>query len=130
MLKKLKKFIKVVYCFCTDSDNLVLYLVRLKALESLKRCYELHVKNTEELEDLLFHIKTYFELPKALVEINYKEFKNVNINKMIKKLKKDKLEKSVALRFTNFLADLEKQRAIERSFILEDMKILDFGFEY
>ena len=79
---------------------------------------------------MLFHIKTYLEIPKTLVELEYFEFKNVNIKNMIKRYNKKKLGKDKALRFTNYLLDIEKQRAVEREFIFESAKVLTFGFEF
>lgn len=129
MLKKFRKLFLILWYFCKDSDNLLLYLMKMKAYEVLEGCYKLSVRNTEDLEDLLFHVKTYLEIPIALIELKYPELKDINIDKILKKYKKRKLSKDEALRFTNFLLDVEKQRAIERDFIFEGAKILTFGFE-
>ena len=130
MLRKLRKLFLVIWYSLTDIENLFLYLMRFKALEILNSCNNFSISYIEELEDLLFHIKTYLEIPKALVELEYFEFKNVNIKNMIKRYNKKKLGKDKALRFTNYLLEIEKQRAVEREFIFESAKALTFGFEF
>lgn len=130
MFRKLRKLFLVVYYYFKDSDNLLLYLMRFKAAEILKSCYKLSVKNTEDLEDLIFHITAYLDIPRALIEFKYPEFKGLNIKDILKKYKRKKLKKDEALRFTDYLQDVEKQRAVERDFIFENAKILTFGFEF
>ena len=130
MLGKLKKLVIIFWYFCTDNDNLMLYLMYLKACEILKGCYKFSISNTEDLEDLIFHIKTYLEIPKVLSELRYPEFKNLKINKILKRHKRKKLNKKEVLRFTNYLQEIEKQRAIERDFIFENAKVLTFGFDF
>ena len=129
MLGRIIKLVIILWYFCIDSDNLLLYLMQIKAHEVLKGCYDFSISNTEELEDLIFHIKTYFEIPYALVELKYPEFKGLNTKNILKKYKRRKLSKKEALRFTEYLTDVEKHRAIERDFIFEGAKILTFGFE-
>lgn len=130
MFRKLKKAVLVIYYYFKDSDNLLLYLMYFKALEILNSCYKLSVRNTEDLEDLIFHIRAYLDIPRALTEFKYPEFKGLNIKDILKKYKRKKLKKDEALRFTDYLQDVERQRAVERDFIFENAKILTFGFEF
>lgn len=131
MLGKFKKFFQVVYYYFTDSDNLLLHLMEIKAHEILKRCQKLSVRNTEELEDLIFHIKIYKEIPKVLLATRYSEFEGLfNIKSMLKKHKKKQLSPVELLLFEDYILDVEKQRAIERDFIFESAKVLSFGFEF
>lgn len=130
MLGRIKKLVTILRYFCIDSDNLLLYLMQIKAYEVLKGCYDLSISNTEDLEDLIFHIRTYLEIPEVLMELKYPELKGLKIGKILKKYKKKKLNKGEALRFTRYLMDVEKQRAIERDFIFEHAKVLTFGFEF
>ena len=113
-----------------DGDNLLLHLMEIKAHESLEVCSKLKVRNTEELEDLLFHIRTYTEIPLALAELKYPEFRGVNIKKMLKEYRGKKLKSEIAKRYSSFIIDIEKQRAVERDFIFEHAKVLSFGFEF
>ena len=114
-----------------DSDNLLLYLMLIKANESLKKCYELHISSTEEFEDLIFHIKAYLEIPKILIATKYPEFDGLfNIKSMLRKYRKKKLSKIELSLYEDYILDIEKQRAVEREFIFECSKALSFGFEF
>ena len=130
MLGRLKKLVTILWYFCIDSDNLLLYLMYSKANEILKGCYKFSISNTEDLEDLIFHIKTYLEIPSVTAKLKYPEFKDLKIDKLLKKHKRRKLNKKEALRFTKYLQDVEKQRAVERDFIFENAKVLTFGFDF
>ena len=131
MLGKFKKFFQVVYYYLMDSDNLLLHLMEIKAHEILKRCQKLSVRNTEELEDLIFHIKIYKEIPKVLLATRYSELEGLfNIKSMLKRYKKKQLSPVELLLYEDYVLDVEKQRAIERDFIFESAKVLSFGFEF
>lgn len=130
MLRKIKKLWSILRYYFKDSDNLFLYLLEIKAYECLEGCYKLAVRNTEELEDLLFHIRTYLDIPKALIEFKYQELKGAHTKDIINKYKRKKLSKEELLKFTDFLLDVEKERTLERNFIFEHAKSLNFGFEF
>ena len=130
MLKKIKRLSKILYYFFTDSDNLLLHLMEMKAYESLEKCYDLSVRSTEELEDLIFHIRAYLNTPYALIEFKYPELKNLNVKKMLKRFEQKKMTKKEFKKYFEFVTDTEQQRAIERDFIFESAKILNFGFDF
>ena len=131
MLSRIRKFFQIVYYYFTDSDNLLLHLMEIKAQDILKRCFKLSVRNTEELEDLIFHIKTYKEIPRILLATRYPEFEGLfNIKSMLKKYKKKQLSVAELFLYEDYVLDVEKQRAIERDFIFESAKSLTFGFEF
>ena len=130
MFKKIKKLYTILDYYFKDSDNLLLYLMEMKAQECLRECYDLKIGNTEELEDLIFHIKTYLELPQTFIELKYPEFEGIDIRKMIKRYKKKKLSNAEMSLYGDYLLDIEKQRAVERDFIFEHAKVLSFGFEF
>lgn len=93
-----------------------MYLFEQKALECLDECFKLKVKSTEELEDLIFHIKAYKSIPFVIMETKYPELKD---SKDIKNSSK----------FKDFILEVEKQRAVERDFIFEGAKVLTFDFD-
>lgn len=130
MLRKLRKLWLILNFYFKDSDNLILHLLEIKAYECLEGCYKLSVRDTEELEDLLFHIKTYLEIPQALIEFKYHELKGVHTRDILNKYKRNKLSNEEILKLTDFLLDVEKERALERSYIFEHAKSLNFGFEF
>lgn len=130
MLRKLRKLWLILGFYFKDSDNLILRLLEIKAYECLEGCYKLSVRDTEELEDLLFHVKTYLEIPQALIEFKYHELKGIHIRDILNKYKRNKLSNEEILKFTDFLLDVEKERALERSYIFEHAKSLNFGFEF
>ena len=129
MLRKVKKFFKLLWLFLKDEENLFLHLMEDKARECLKECEALEVDYTEELEDLIFHIKSYLELPEVTLKLKYPELEYKNVNRIIKDYKKGKLTLEEVDIYADFLVELEVQRAVERDIIFEHAKTLSFGFE-
>lgn len=129
MFQKIKKLYKIISYFLKDEDNLFLYLMLEKANECLKECFKLDISHTEELEDLIFHIKSYMEIPDVLTELKYPEFKDIKVKDIIKKYKNGKIPLEEVSKYGDFLIDLEQQRAVERDFIFESAKVLTFGFK-
>lgn len=128
MLRKIKKLWNIIKYFFEDEDMLFMYLLELKALECTKDCYNLEIRSTEELEDLLFHIKTYKEIPQTLIETKYFNFKNTSVKDIIRKFKEDKISLEEIERYGDFLIDVETGRAVERDLIFDHAKKLPFGF--
>ena len=129
MFKKIKKLAGILSCFFRDEDSLFLYLLELKAYECMKDCFNLGISNTEELEDLIFHIKMYKEIPRVITEIRYPEFKDMSISDIVKRHKNKKVSIEEVKRYGDFLLELERERAVERDFIFQCAKVLTFGFK-
>ena len=130
MLRKIKKLCAILRCFFKDEDNLFLCLFEIKAYECLDECFKLGVGSTEELEDLIFHIKAYKEIPNIIRELKYPEFKDVSLNELVKKYKNRKMSLKEVEQYGNFLLEIEENRAVERDFIFEHAKTLTFGFRF
>lgn len=128
MLRKIKKLWAILRYFFTDEDNLLLHLIEMKAYESLNDCAALEVGSTEDIEDLIFHVKTYYDIPNSIALTKYPHLKGVDISKMMVSYKKGRAPMSEVLEFTDFLNDIEVQRAIEREIIFDRVKGLSFGF--
>ena len=129
MLRKVKKLWIIIKYFLEDEDNLLLHLMEIKAYETLKDCASLEVRMTEEIEDLIFHIKTYYDIPLTIASTKYPDLKDVNIMEVMKAYKKGNMKWEDVLKFADFLEDVETQRAVERDLIFEEAKILSFGFK-
>ena len=129
MLKKLKKLWNILKYFFEDEDNLFLHLMEMKAYESLDDCYTLEVNMTEEIEDLIFHIKTYYDIPESIIATKYPELKGIDIPKLLKEYKAGRMDMSDVLEFADYLEEVEMQRALERDIIFEHAKTLAFGFK-
>ena len=129
MLRKIKKLCTLIKYFFVDEDSLFLYLLEQKAYECLKDCYKLDIGFTEELEDLIFHIKTYREIPTALAEIKYPQFVGISVQDVIKKYKSKRLDMKQVDMYGHYLVEIEEQRALERDLIFDHAKILTFGFK-
>ena len=129
MLKKLKKLWVIVRFFFEDEKNLFLHLMEMKVQECLRDCEKLSVGEVEELEDMLFHIKSYYDIPKVIAELKYPQFKDVTIREISSSYKKGERDLREAEEYADYLVDVETQRAVEREFIFEHAKILSFGFE-
>lgn len=128
MLQKVKNLWSIIKYFFEDEDTLFLHLLKMKAYKSLEDCKRLEVSCTEELEDLIFHINIYMEVPSALIETKYPDFKGLSIQKVIKKFKEDKMSLKEIQDYGDFLVDIETQRAVERDIIFDHAKSLPFGF--
>ena len=128
MLRKIKKLWTLLKFYFTDEDNLLLHLIEMKAYETLDDCFELDVGMTEEVEDLIFHIRAYYDIPRNLVETKYTWYEGENIPQVIEKYKKGKLDMAKVMEFADYLAEVEEQRAVERDIIFEHVKVLAFGF--
>lgn len=124
MFKKIVNYIKFSIYYFQDDKNFILRLFEDKAKETLKNCNAFEISSTEELEDLLFHIKTYYAIPEAIKETKYP---NVEIFDLKKLLEGEITDLKKAEEFLNYVEDVETQRAIERDFIFEHAKILSFG---
>jgi hypothetical protein len=55
--------------------------------------------------------------------------KVMDIPTVVQKYKAGKMNVAEVERFADFLADIEKQRAVERDIIFEYAKVLSFGFK-
>ena len=128
MWKKIKKFFNILKYYFTDEDNLLLYLLKMKAYECMDDCYKLNVKRTEELEDLVFHIDSYLSIPEALVATSYPDFHGIRVRDIIERYKKHRVSIDEVKRYGDFLIDIELHRNIERDCIFDHAKALPFGF--
>lgn len=129
MLRKIKKLFVLLRYFFEDEDSLFLYLLEQKAYECLEDCYKLDINFTEELEDLVFHIRTYREIPQILVETKYPEFRGISMKDVIKNFKNKKLPLEQVNKYGDYIVEVEEERAIERDFIFDHAKVLTFGFK-
>ena len=124
MFKSILKFFRVIWYSLFDGELLVLHLLEEKTRECLKDCVNLNISNTEQLEDMLFHIKSYYEIPKVVKELKFPDLDIPNVKKVLRS-NIDLIPKEVA----EYLIEVEIQRAIERDFIFEHAKNLPFGFK-
>ncbi len=129
MFRKVKKLYQIIKYYFEDEENLFLHLMEVKAYETLETCYNLDVTMTEEIEDFIFHIRTYYDIPEIVASTKYPDLKNMDLETMIKKYKKGKLVMADVMRFADFLEEVETQRAVERDIIFEQAKMLSFGFK-
>ena len=127
MFKKIWDFLKITYYFFSDSeDNLIFRIMEDKAKKTLKHCKTLQISEIEELENLAFHIKVYYEIPKAVKETKFPNVKDLNLKKVLEGDIKDLKETD---EFMNYINEVELQRSIERDFVFEHAKALPFGFQ-
>ena len=111
MLKRVKRLLRIVEYAVTQPKCFILYLIKAEALEHLKTFNKIGIGCTEEIQDLIYHIDSYIDLPNMLRKTVYEEY-----------LKKgEKLDE--------YFEELEKARAVEREYIFELMKKLPIGFE-
>lgn len=111
MFKKLRRLGRIIKYALTKRKNFSLYLIRAEAEEYLKVFGKLGIGCTEDIQDLIYHIDSYIDLPNMLRRTVYEEYLKNG----------EKLDE--------FFCDLEKHRAVEREYIFEIMKRLPIGFE-
>ena len=128
MFKEIKRLWDLLACFFRDEDELFFKLMEIKAYRCLDECYKLEIRHTEELEDLIFHIKTYKEIPDIVAETGYPELKGKKIKDIVRAYKKKKLPLEEVSRYGDYLLEIEEMRAVERDFIFNYAKVLTFGF--
>ncbi len=111
MNRKLKKLFRLMKYALTQRKNFALYMIREEAQDHLKLFGRVGVEYTEDIQDLIYHIDSYIDLPRMLRMTTYEPY-----------LKKgEKLDE--------YMYALESARAVERDYIFELMKRLPIGFE-
>lgn len=129
MFKRVKKLLNIIKYYFEDEDNLLLHLMELKAYEILDTCYDLDIRMTEEIEDFIFHIRTYYDIPETVASTKYPDLVvDIDIPTMMKQYKRGDLDMADVLKFADYLEEVESQRAVERNIIFEEAKMLSFGF--
>ena len=112
MKRKLKKLFRLLKCALFNSKYFLLNIIKEEALEHLQTFNKLGVGSTEDIQDLIYHIDSYIELPNMLRKTIYEPY----------------LEKGEKLDL--YMKELETHRAVEREYIFELMKTLPIGFQF
>ena len=123
MVKRMFRFFRILWYLLFKKDYLFLYLLEDKAHSCLDDCLSLNIPNTEQLEDLIFHIRSYYEIPKVVRELKFPDMQDFNVKSLLKKKASD-----VPKEITEYLVEIEVQRAVERDIIFDLAKNLPFGF--
>ena len=111
MWKRVIKICRLIKYIVINPKYLILYLIKVEAQEHLKTFYKMGIGNVEDIEDLIYHIDSYIEIPKVLQSTTYAGY----------------LEKGEKL--DEYFEDLETHRAVERDYIFEALKRLPIGFQ-
>ena len=130
MFKRIKKLWNILKYFFKDEDSLFLHLLEIKAYEVLDSCYALDVGMTEEIEDLIFHIRSYYDIEESVIATKYPFYKGKSASELIRECQKGKMNLAQAEVLSDFLDEVENQRAIEREIIFDHAKNLTFGFKF
>ena len=110
-MKRLKKLCRILKYLFTNRKYFTLSLIKAEAKDHLDTYYKIGVGNVEDIENLIFHIDSYMEIPHVLQTTVYKGY----------------LEKGEKL--DEYFYELERMRAVERDYIFEAAKRLPIGFE-
>lgn len=132
-IKRLPRLIKLLQSYLMKDENALLILIEDEAKYVLKRYEEMGICNVEEIEDLLFHINSYSEIPQVVRDTEFPDIKEARFIFEKGCLKAVELggEKPSAAeieRYILYTEEVEKQRAVERDFIFEKVKNLPLGF--
>ena len=112
MKRECKKLFRLIKCALFNSKYFLLNLIKEEALDHLSTFNKCGVGSTEDIQDLIYHIDSYIELPNILRKTVYEPYLKNG----------EKLEE--------YFQDLETHRAVERDYIFELMKRLPIGFEF
>ena len=111
MRRAIKKIFRLLKYAVTQRKYFLLYLIREEALDHLSTFNKVGVGSTEDIQDLIYHIDSYINLPQTLQNTVYKGY----------------LENGE--KFEEYFQELETLRAVEREYIFELMKTLPIGFQ-
>ena len=127
-IKRLLHVILIVKAYLFKNECAFLRIIEKEATDYLEFCKKMDVSNTEEIEDLLFHIKAYFEIP---VTLRTTMFQDIPIGLKFRTKKEldliSKKHRDIMNRYADYLTEIEKQRAVERLCILECLKSFPFS---
>ena len=131
-IKRLPRLIRLLQSYLMKDENALLALIEDEAKDVLKHYKEMGICNIEEIEDLLFHIKSYSEIPQVVRDLDFpdiKEAKFIFEKGYLKAVELGKERPSVAEieRYILYIEEVEKQRAVERDFIFDKVKNLPLG---
>lgn len=131
MKKLFKRVIRVIFiirAYLFKNECALLRIIEQEALDYLDLCKKMDVTNIEEVEDLVFHIRAYFDIPVTLKNTMFSDIPT-GIKFRVKKNTVVVPEKYKGLldRYAEYLTEVEKQRAVERLCILECLKSFPFS---
>ena len=112
ILRKIKQVFLIIVACTFKSKSAFLRIIKYEAENSLKDCCDMGTKQIEEMQDLLFHIEAYLEVPDAVREIILRDTGGSYIK--------------ARTRFAEYLEEVERQRAVERLYIMESLKHFPF----
>ena len=136
-LKKLTKIFKIIRSYMRDDESLFLTVLEEEALEALERYKKLGITNTEEIEDLLYHIRSYNEIPKALKGTSFEVLEKAQVTVKTNGVLEVEFtvsdgttaeEIEAISKYIEYITEVEDQRAVERDFIFEHLKNLPLSF--
>ena len=132
-LKRLPHLIKLLKSFLSGDEGALLALIRDEAEYLLKNYMDLGICNIEEIEDLLFHLKSYNEIPKVVKDMEFPDMKDIKFHYEKGQIKvvevgKDKPTVEDIETYIKYIELVERERAVERDFIFEKVKNLPLGF--
>ena len=131
-IKRLPRLIRLLQSYLMKDENALLALIEDEAKDVLKHYKKMGIYNIEEIEDLLFHIKSYSEIPQVVRDLDFpdiKEAKFIFEKGYLKAVELGKERPSAAEieRYILYIEEVEKQRAVERDFIFDKVKNLPLG---
>lgn len=132
-IKRLPHLAKLLKSFLVGDSGALLALIEDEAKYLLEDCVNLGICNIEEIEDLLFHIKSYNEIPKVVKDMNFPDMRDIKFhyeNGDIKLVEVGKEKPTVEEleAYIKYIEEVERERAVERDFIFEKVKSLPLGF--
>ena len=110
--KRVVKLWNIIKNLFLNPKYFMLYVMRAEACGMLSTFNRIGVGSTEDIQDLIFHIDSYIDLPNMLRRTVYEPYLKNG----------EKLDE--------YFVELEKARAVEREYIFELAKKLPIGFEF
>ena len=130
IIKKVLKLPKLLKSYFSTDGSVLLALIENEAKEILRYYNTAGTCNTEGIEDLLFHIKSYYEIPEIIrqTEFDFVEDRGLlsyedGLIGIPKEGSKQPTIEELEV-YVKYVEEVEKQRAVERDFIFEKLKEL------
>ena len=112
-IRKLKQLYYLITACIIKDKSAFLHVIKFEAENYLEDCCNSGTKQIEEMQDLLFHINSYLDVPSAVMVTMYPDLIGTSF-------------KDEPIKFADYLQEVEKQRSVERLFIMESLKHFPF----
>lgn len=128
IFRKISQIFNIVLACVFKNKSAFLRIIKYEVENYLTDCCNAGTRQIEDLHNLLFHINSYLEIPETTRALMFPMFSK-KLKKATKKDGKIFLSEEAILfpdKYVNYLEEIERQRSVERLYILELLKRFPF----